>query len=48
MTTVLVTSPDNKDAEHLNALHGGAGQPHVDHVTADLAGFLARLAVPRD
>jgi putative hydrolase of the HAD superfamily len=48
MTTVLVTSPDNKDAEHINALHGGAGEPHVDHVTTDLAGFLGRLAAPRD
>jgi putative hydrolase of the HAD superfamily len=48
MTTVLVTSPDNKDAEYLNALHGGAGEPHVDHVTADLAGFLASLAARRD
>jgi hypothetical protein len=29
-------------------LHGGAGEPHVDHVTTDLAGFLGRLAAPRD
>jgi putative hydrolase of the HAD superfamily len=45
MTTVLVTSPDNKDAIHLNALHGGAGEAHVHHVTDDLAGFLAGIAV---
>jgi putative hydrolase of the HAD superfamily len=48
MTTVLVTSPDNKDAQHLNALHGGAGEKHVDHVTEDLAGFLTRLAADRN
>ena len=48
MTTVLVTSPGNSDAEHLNALHGGAGEAHVDHVTADLATFLAGLAARRD
>jgi len=47
MTTVLVTSPDNKDAEHLNALHGGAGEKHVHHVTDDLAAFLAKLAADR-
>ena len=44
MTTVLVTSPDNKDAIHLNAIHGGAGETHVHHVTNDLAGFLSKLA----
>ena len=48
MTTVLVTSPDNKDAEHLNALHGGAGEKHVHHVTDDLAAFLARLVAERN
>jgi putative hydrolase of the HAD superfamily len=44
MTTVLVTSPDNKEAAHLNALHGGAGEPHIHHVTGDLAGFLSNVA----
>lgn len=48
MTTVLVTSPDNKDAQHLNALHGGAGEKHVDHVTDDLAAFLTQLAADRN
>jgi len=48
MTTVLVTSPDNKDAQHLNALHGGAGEEHVDHVTDDLAAFLTQLAADRN
>jgi putative hydrolase of the HAD superfamily len=48
MTTVLVTSPDNKDAEHLNRLHGGAGEAHVHHVTDDLAAFLTRLAADRN
>jgi putative hydrolase of the HAD superfamily len=47
MTTVLVTSPDNKDAAHLNALHGGAGEAHVHHVTDDLATFLAEVAAGR-
>ena len=40
MTTVLVTSPDNHDAEKLNSASGGIEQPHVHHVTSDLAGFL--------
>ena len=48
MTTVLVTSPDNKDAQYLNALHGGAGEKHVDHVTDDLAAFLTQLAADRN
>jgi putative hydrolase of the HAD superfamily len=40
MTTVLVTSPGNHDAEKLNSASGGIEQPHVHHVTSDLAGFL--------
>jgi putative hydrolase of the HAD superfamily len=40
MTTVLVTSPDNHDAEHLNR---ASGQEHIHHVTGDLAAFLADL-----
>ena len=48
MTTVLVTSPENKDAQYLNALHGGAGEKHVDHVTDDLAAFLTQLAADRN
>jgi hypothetical protein len=41
---VLVVSPDNRDALHLNST---TDQSHVHHVTDDLAGFLKRLA-PRD
>ena len=41
MTTVLVTSPDNHDAAHLNRT---AGDAHIHHVTGDLAGFLSGLA----
>ncbi len=41
MTTVLVTSPDNHDAVHLNR---ATGDEHIHHVTGDLAGFLSGLA----
>ena len=53
MTTVLVTSPDNHDANVLNAKaywqdEKTATLPcHVDHETGDLASFLARLAEER-
>ena len=40
MTTVLVTSPDNRDAHHLN---GEDTPAYVDHVTDNLPGFLAGL-----
>jgi putative hydrolase of the HAD superfamily len=40
MTTVLVVSPQNRDAEHLNAASGGTAQDHIHHITDDLAGFL--------
>ena len=40
MTTVLVVSPDNRDAEHLNSTTGGTAQEHIHHITDDLAGFL--------
>jgi len=40
MTTVLVTSPENRDAEHLNRATGGTALEHIHHVTGDLAGFL--------
>ena len=43
MVTVLVVSPENKDAEHLNKATGGTAQQHIHHVTDDLAGFLAGL-----
>jgi putative hydrolase of the HAD superfamily len=47
MTTVLVVSPDNHDARHLNGATGGTGQPHIDHVTSDLPGFLDAVARAR-
>jgi len=47
MTTVLVVSADNRDAQHLNATTGGAGRPHVHHVTDDLADFLGGLVKVR-
>jgi putative hydrolase of the HAD superfamily len=40
MVTVLVASEDNEDAKLLN---GSQPLPHVDHVTDDLAAFLAAL-----
>jgi putative hydrolase of the HAD superfamily len=40
MTTVLVTSPDNRDA---NLLNSEIRPAHVDHITDDLAGFLSKL-----
>jgi len=40
MTTVLVTSPENRDAELLNRATGGTALEHIHHVTGDLAGFL--------
>jgi putative hydrolase of the HAD superfamily len=45
MTTVLVTSPDNLDAAHLNGLD--QDRSHVDHVTDDLARFLTDVAQKR-
>ncbi|MCA3562663.1 MAG: pyrimidine 5'-nucleotidase [Aestuariivirga sp.] len=43
MATVLVVSPGNNDAEHLNKASGGTAQEHIHHVTDDLASFLAGL-----
>ena len=43
MVTVLVVSPENKDAEHLNKQTGGTAQEHIHYVTDDLASFLAGL-----
>ena len=43
MTTVLVVAPENHDAEHLNKATGGADQPHIHHVTGDIAAFLSGL-----
>ena len=47
MTTVLVVSPENRDAEHLNRATGGTDKTHIHHITDDLAGFLGRLAANR-
>lgn len=47
MTTVLVTSPENHDADKLNSASGGIDQPHVHHVTSDLAGFLKAITVSK-
>jgi putative hydrolase of the HAD superfamily len=43
MVTVLVVSPENRDAEHLNKQTGGTAQAHIHYVTDDLASFLAGL-----
>lgn len=53
MTTVLVTSPDNHDANLLNRraywqdAETTTLPPHVDHQTGDLAGFLLALTAER-
>jgi putative hydrolase of the HAD superfamily len=47
MTTVLVVSPDNRDAEQLNKATGGVEKEHVHHVTDDLADFLQRVVVQK-
>lgn len=47
MTTVLVVSPENRDAEKLNGAGGGAVQEHVHHVTGDLASFLRQVMASR-
>jgi len=45
MVTVLVRSPEGRRADHSNEWDGiGAGEPHVHHVTDNLAEFLAPLA----
>ena len=44
MTTVLVVSSENRDAEHLNRTTGGTVQDHIHHITDDLTGFLEGLA----
>jgi len=47
MTTVLVVSPENRDAEHLNRTTGGTAQEHIHHITDDLAGFLGGIVAKR-
>lgn len=45
MTTVLVRSPADRRGDHSNEWDGiGADEPHVHHVTEDLAAFLEPLA----
>ena len=49
MTTVLVQSQDNTDGNLMNAKLGDPlTSPFVDHVTSDLAGFLAKIAASFD
>jgi len=44
MTTVLVHDPDNEDGALINKLNGDShDEPHVHHVTDDLAGFLENV-----
>jgi putative hydrolase of the HAD superfamily len=43
MTTVLVVAPNDRDCAHLNRETGDITQPHVHHVTDDLAAFLAGI-----
>lgn len=47
MTTVLVVSPENRDAEHLNRETGGTAQEHVHHITDDLVDFITGLVAGR-
>ncbi|MFT3988801.1 pyrimidine 5'-nucleotidase [Aestuariivirga sp.] len=47
MTTVLVTSPENHDAQIVNSTSGGIAQPHIHHVTDDLTGFLENIVKSR-
>ena len=47
MTTVLVVSPENRDAEHLNRTTGGTAQAHIHHITDDLAAFLSGVVAKR-
>jgi putative hydrolase of the HAD superfamily len=45
MTTVLVVPDGSKEVVREDWELEGRGAPHVDHVTDDLAGFLATIAV---
>jgi putative hydrolase of the HAD superfamily len=48
MVTVLVRSPQDRRVDHSNEWDGiGADEPHVHHVTDNLAEFLAPLAARR-
>jgi putative hydrolase of the HAD superfamily len=44
MTTVLVVPPGTREVFRESWEMEGPGEPHVDHVTDDLAGFLAQIA----
>ena len=46
MATVLVTSPANHEAKHLNWNGEAKSWPHVEHTTGDLTAFLASLSAP--
>jgi putative hydrolase of the HAD superfamily len=44
MTTVLVVPPGTREVLRESWEMEGPGEPHVDHVTDDLAGFLEQIA----
>lgn len=46
MTTVLVVPPGTREVFRESWELEGPGEPHVDHVTDDLAGFLEQIAPP--
>jgi putative hydrolase of the HAD superfamily len=43
MTTVLVVSEGQRELLREDWELGGRDEPHVDHVTDDLAGFLEKI-----
>jgi putative hydrolase of the HAD superfamily len=45
MTTVLVVPPGTREVFRESWELEGPGEPHVDHVTDDLAGFLQKISV---
>jgi putative hydrolase of the HAD superfamily len=45
MTTVLVVPPGTREVFRESWELEGPGEPHVDHVTDDLAGFLEKISV---
>jgi putative hydrolase of the HAD superfamily len=46
MTTVLVVPPGTREVFRESWELEGPGEPHVDHVTEDLAGFLEKIRLP--
>ena len=45
MTTVLVVPPGTREVFRESWELEGPGEPHVDHVTDDLAGFLEKISI---